>query len=304
MNTISSITNIAQIHSLLGLNKPEHPLVTLLDESKMRTSVPQITSPIPSDLYCISLKRGSECTLYYGRRKYDFQKASIIFLAPGQSFKTGSQAESLNDTDFPAWTLVFHPDVLKSTHLAETIYSYTFFDYLVEESLHVSDSEIEILSAYIKAIESECSNSRDSHNNSFIVSYIEILLKWCLRFYERQFNTRNIESNDILVRTEKYLKSYFNSPVRNLLSVKECASELGYSPNYLSDMLKKYTGKSTQEHIYSHILQKAKTRLLSENTAVNTIALELGFEYSQHFSSFFKRKEGITPTQYRKQHSW
>jgi AraC-like DNA-binding protein len=305
LNETGSISSISQIHHLLGLDPPKHPLITLLEEYKIAKSIPEITKPIPSELYSISLKNGSECSIFYGRRKYDFLQGSLLFLAPGQSFITSENSVQEEISNFPGWTLVFHPELIRNSSISKNIEKYTFFNYESNEALHLSKNERLLLTSIIKSIQDEFSKKLDEYSNELIVTYIELLLKNCLRFYGRQFITRSNENHDILIRFETFLRNYFDNEKDSIemLSVKTCAKEMGYSTNYLSDLLKKETGKSAQEHIYFYVLERAKNMLLSTNEPVNYIASSLGFEYSQHFSKFFKNKIGVSPMLYRKENS-
>ena len=307
MPGILSITSVSQIHRLLDLPPPEHPLVSLLEESNFKREIPPIPRPIPSELYAVSLKNGTECKVSYGRRSYDFDEGSLLFLAPGQSFSVdpgSGQNRMTTASGFPGWNLIFHPELIRNSFLSREMDKYTFFSYESHEALHLSEEERILLTRIVHSIKKEFSINQDRHSNGIIISHIDQLLKYILRFYGRQFLTRSSENLDTLSRFEKFLKNYFanGEEAVEMLSVKTCAGELGYSANYLSDLLKKETGKSAQEHIYFHILERAKTMLASSDKPVYLVASTLGFEYAHHFSYFFKRKTGTTPTLYRKEY--
>ncbi len=274
----------------------------MLEEYKFTNEIPPIIKPIPTELFSISLKNGCECSIYYGRQKYDFQQGSVLFLAPGQSFHTEKETKKINPPNFPGWTLVFHPELIRNTSLNKDIKKYSFFNYECNEALHLSENERILLTNITKSIQDEYCKNLDVFSNELIVAQIELLLKYCKRFYGRQFITRSNENHDILIRFENFLKTYLDKDDTDIemLTVKICAKELGYSANYLSDLLKKETGKSAQEHIYFYVIEKAKNMLSSTDNPVNHIASSLGFDYSQHFSKFFKNNVGISPTHYRK----
>ena len=168
--------------------------------------------------------------------------------------------------------------------------------------MHLSEQEKKILFSILKQIKKEYNTNIDNFSQELIISNIELLLNYCKRFYGRQFITRTNQNKDIIIRFEEFLRDYFNSAgIENnkLPTVKYCAEIMNLSPNYFSDLLKTETGKNAQEHIHYHLLEKSKTLLLSTDKTINEIAYELGFEYSQNFSKLFKRKVGISPSEFR-----
>jgi len=300
MGKIMRIESISQIHEMIGYDKPKHPLVTFIDPSKI-TAKPVLDQQFSIGLYSISLKNGHECKLKYGRQHYDFQEGSLMFLAPNQTIEPVSVEEKA-ETASDGWILIFHPDLIRKSPLGRKMNDYTFFSYDSHEALHLSDQERQTVTKLAKAIENEYSQNIDVHSQELIISNLELLLNYCKRFYGRQFITRTNANKDVVVRFEELLKSYFDSDKpesQGLPSVKYCAQEMGYSPNYLSDLLKKETGKNTQEHIHFYLIEKAKTMLLGTEEPVYRIAYSLGFEYPQHFSTLFKNRTGMSPAEYR-----
>jgi AraC-like DNA-binding protein len=297
------IESIAEIHKMIGYEPPKHPLVSLIEPARIaKRDFPEMTKKVVSALYVVSLKNGLECQITYGRKPYDFQEGSMMFLAPNQVI-TPIRAESSDDArSWNGWVLLFHPDLIGGCALARKMSDYTFFSYDSHEALHVSDEERKMVTDIARAIEREYSRNIDSHSQELIASNIELLLNHSKRFYGRQFITRTTANKDVLVRFEALLTSYFNRDdiaLKGLPTVKQCAEQMGYSPNYLSDLLKKETGKNTQEHIHFHLIEKAKTLLLGTEEPVSQIAYALGFEYPQHFSKLFKSKTGISPKDFR-----
>ncbi|WP_243456601.1 helix-turn-helix domain-containing protein [Mobilitalea sibirica] len=293
------ITNVSQINELFGNEQLKHPLITLLRPNEAKI-VPEIKEKICVDLYSISLKDGSECKIKYGRKMYDFQGGTLICLAPGQIIEPISRAEI---KEFEGWNLIFHPDLIRSTNLGAKINDYSFFYYESYEALHISDHEKEVISGVVDSICAEYQQNIDIYTQDVLVSNIELLLNYCKRFYGRQMLTRKHESQDIVQRFEKLLKSYFDSDEPKnfgLPSVRYCSEQLGYSANYLSDVLKQETGKNAQEQIHFYLIEKAKDMLLGTSEPVNTIAYELGFKYPQHLSVLFKKKIGVSPNEFRK----
>ncbi|MCX8131410.1 MAG: helix-turn-helix domain-containing protein [Clostridia bacterium] len=298
MAHIMRIESISQINEMVGYEKLKHPLITLLEPSKVKV-IPVIQQKIVMSLYSISLKSGHECKIKYGRQNYDFQEGTLMCLAPGQTIEPLSSSDS---TELDGWVLIFHPDLIKKSALSKKMNEYTFFSYDSHEALHLSNQERRTVTDIVKAIKYEYSQNLDIYSQDLIISNLELLLNHCKRFYSRQFVTRTNVNKDVVIRFEKFLKSYFDSDkpkTQGLPSVKYCANVMCYSPNYLSDLLKKETGKNAQEHIHFYLIEKAKIMLLGTQEPVNSIAHSLGFEYPQHFSKLFKNKTGMLPSEYR-----
>jgi AraC-like DNA-binding protein len=298
------IESIAQIHDMLGMPPPAHPLISLVEntaQAPMQPQVPVMNIRIVAELYTISLKQGNECLVRYGRQSYDFQGASLMFVAPGQAITPMTEPGDLDPSD-DAWVLVFHPELIRKFPLAGRINEYSFFGYDSHEALHVSEKEKDTVSGIARQIREEYSQNIDTHSSELIVSNLELMLGYCRRFYGRQFMTRSSANRDVVVRLEGFLKEYFDSgraEADGVPSVQQCAKEMGYSANYLSDLLKQETGKTTREHIHYTVVEKAKTLLLGTEETVSEIAYALGFEYPQHFSKLFKNVTGIAPGEYR-----
>lgn len=303
MANIIKFESISQVHEMIGYEKPRHPLISLIETPEIKIDIPVIGQHFTMDFYVISLKNGHECRIKYGRQRYDFQEGSLLFMAPDQIIEPVTESDTaLEEPDPSGWVLIFHPDLLRRTSLGKKMNEYTFFSYDSHEALHVSDQERQTVTSIAQAIRNEYRNNLDNHSHELIVTNLELMLNYCKRFYGRQFITRSNENKDVIVRLEDYLKSCFDAdgPLsRGLPSVKDCAREMGYSPNYLSDLLKKETGKNTQEHIHCHLIEKAKNLLLGTEEPVYRIAYALGFDYPQHFSKLFKNKTGMSPAAYR-----
>ena len=296
--SILEIKSIAQLHEGLDFDKPKHPLVSIIDASKVRTPPEMVGQKIVSDMYMIALKDKS-CGLEYGRNLYDFDEGVLIFTAPGQSM-TLTQAHEPGEVN--GWMLYFHPDLIRNSHLGTGISEYSFFDYDLHEALHLSEDEERALEDCVRKIEEEYEQRIDNHSQRVIISSIELLLNYCLRFYERQFNTRSSNHKDVVSQFEKLLKSYFDehSPeINGLPSPQFFAEHIHLSPHYLSDLLKKETGRTAKDHINDFVIEKAKNLLLATNDSVSEIAYNLGFNYPHYFTRVFKSKTGITPVEYR-----
>ncbi|GAB2673309.1 helix-turn-helix domain-containing protein [Flavihumibacter cheonanensis] len=293
------IKSVADLHRFIGFESPRHPLISLIDYSKVKPIQALSDYNIVNDLYLVSIKNIGPKDVRYGRSKYDFEEGCLIFMAPNQVY-------SIPDIDlnnnFSGFGLYFHPDLLSGTSLSKTISNYSFFEYRTNEALHLSDAEKQKMSLIFSNIEEEISDRIDNHTQEVLVHNIELLLKYSNRFYERQHITRKTLNTDTVSKFESLLKEYFikNTQFANgLVEVKYFAEKMNLSSKYLSDILKRYTGKSVQEHINLHLIEKAKTELLTTNKSVAEIAFDLGFEYPQYFSRLFKQKEGLTPTEFR-----
>lgn len=301
MSNTRRFNTIGEIHQSLGLPKPKHPLVTVVRASDIKTDVDFRDVKIVMNLYQIGFKKGVCGQLRYGRNSYDYQEGTLIFTAPGQVIEYSSEDEA--DSDGPlGWTLGFHPDLIRKSDLALKIEKYSFFNYDANEALHLSDEERKTIEELLDKIIKEYSQNLDRHSQHLIISNIELLLDYCLRFYDRQFYTRTNLNTDVVSKFERMLKGYYASDSVSELgipTVHYCARELHLSPNYLSDLLKKETGKTALEHIHLYIIDKAKTSLLNSDDSVSEIGYRLGFEYPQHFSNLFKSKTGYSPSAYR-----
>ena len=301
MNELLQIETISQIHELIG-DKPKHPLVSVIDFSKIKESPKELPRFVVG-FYGIVFKNDSKCEWKYGRNRYDFQEGTLIFIAPGQVLEVevdGSGSEK------NGWGIFFHPDLLFGTNLNPDKPEYSFFSYDVSEALHISDSEKISLFDLVNKIDIEISQNIDRHSKRLIVSNIELLLNYCIRYYDRQFITRSHKNSDIVTRFEAILKEYFNSGEllkTGIPSVSYCSDKMNLSASYLSDLLKKETGKSTIEHIHFKLIDRAKHLLLNSEDSIRMVAFDLGFEYPQHFNKLFKKYSGMSPKEFRNSHS-
>jgi len=291
------VQTISELHEIAGFEKPKHPLVTVIDYSKVNViDTPEHGSFICS-FYSINFK--NHCSFVYGRQAFDHKEGSLHCTAPEQVITFDRKKE---EGSTEGWGLYFHPELIRNTSLGKKIHEYSFFLYTENEALHLSDHEKQTLLSILKQMEKEYNTNIDHYSHDLLITNIELLLNYCKRYYGRQFITRTNQNKDILVRFETFISDYFNSEqLKNngLPTVKQCAEKMNLSPNYFSDLLKSETGKNAQEHIHYYMLDKAKTLLKNSNLTINEIAYELGFEYPQNFSKLFKKKVGTTPTLYR-----
>lgn len=301
MPDMLSINSVSEAHHALGMPKPKHPLVSVIKSNEIRRASDFQGIKVVSNFYQIMFKATGCGNVNYGRNSYDYESGTLIFTAPGQVMVYENQAESASE-DAGEWVLVFHPDLIRRSNLAEKISQYTFFNYDINEALHLSDEERLDVEELLGKIIKEYSKKLDRHSQHLIILNIELLLDYCVRYYDRQFYTRANLNTDVFSRFERLLSAYFQSDKLQELglpTVNYCGKELNLSPNYLSDLLKKETGKSAQEHIHLFIIDKAKDRLLNSTSSITEIGYELGFGYPQHFSSLFKSKTGFSPREYR-----
>lgn len=295
MEEIVKLENVAQ-YNLMREVETLHPLITVLDLSKAK---PMPAKTFNFGLYAVYLKELNCRELKYGRNQYDYQEGTLVFIAPGQVLGIPSNIKTFEPK---GWALLFHPDLIKGTSLGKHIQDYSFFSYDVNEALHLSDKERQVVLDCFAKIEYELQHAIDKHSKKLIASNIELFLNYCNRFYDRQFITRDNAHQGILERFENLLNNYFTSEkpaAIGLPSVAYCAGELNLSPNYFGDLVKKETGKSPQEYIQSKIIDVAKERIFDISKSVSEIAYELGFKYPQHFTRLFKQKVGVSPNEYR-----
>lgn len=299
MREIVKFKSISSALYEMGIDKPKHPLVVAFNHEDMKSGHQLAGKSVVSSFYMVEYKQGKTGNFEYGRTTYDFEEGTLIFLAPGQVLKVNEWTE---DEAVFGWTLFFHPDLIRKSQLGQNIDKYSFFSYDVNEALHISDDEKNIIEELRDKIILEYSQNIDRQSQKLIVTSIELLLDYCTRYYNRQFYTRENLNKDIISRFEDLLKTYYNSNRsldQGIPSVKYCGEELNMSPNYFSDLLKKETGLNAQDHIHSFIIEKAKTQLLNSVESIGQIAYGLGFEYPQSFSKMFKKKTGMSPAEYR-----
>ena len=299
MNIINSIS---EYHRLLSLPEPLHPLVSIIQVADTHIMETEVWEQFYINFYSVSLKRDVSAKVKYGQQFYDFNKGVMNFLAPKQVQSLSiSDIRLINQECGQGYVLLFHPDFLGRHPLAASIKNYGFFSYALNEALHISEKEENSIIEILKKIDEEYQHI-DRHTQDIILSQIDLLLNYSIRFYERQFITRKFVNNDLLIRMEQLLHRYFDkgeSLQNGLPTVEYLAHNLNLSPNYLSDMLRSLTGQNAQQHIHNKMIEKAKVYLTSSNLSVAEIAYQLGFEYPQSFNKFFKKKTDISPLEYR-----
>jgi AraC family transcriptional regulator, transcriptional activator of pobA len=293
------IKTISEYHQVMGLPKPEHPLVSVINFESIKHLPDNKSINIVFDFYSISLKRDFNGKMKYGQQEYDFDEGIMSFISPGQVF--GIEVEKAEELRHSGWLLLIHPDFLWNTPLAKIIKQYEYFDYSVHEALFLSDKEETTIMGIMQNIEQEYHSNIDKFSQSVIIAQLELLLTYAERFYQRQFITRKITNHKILDRLEDFLTEYFNSDAltrKGLPTVLAIAEALTISPTYLSGLLKAWTGQSTQQHIHDKLIEKAKEKLSTTDLSVSEIAYELGFEHSQSFK-LFKSKTNLSPSEFR-----
>ena len=299
MGNVIRICAVSQIHDFLGMDSPKHPLITVLPIDERMVTANYGDTTFVMDLFQISLKKGIKGNIAYGRNSYDFQDGTMIFTKPDQSMKFSTLEDVSNVS---GWTVVFHPDLIRKSELGKVIHNYDFFSYKIYEALHVSNEEQNILSDIVEKIQREYEYIIDAHSQELIISNIKLLLDYCTRYYDRQFYTRTNINKDFVTKFEGLLREYYDSgkPLEmGVPTVKYCGEELNMSAHYLSDLLRKETGRSAQDHIYHFLIDRAKTKLLSSDDSISQVAFSLGFDYPNHFSKLFKSKTGMSPVEYR-----
>lgn len=293
MSKILKVRSVNDYGSYLGC-PARHPLVCVIDYAEV--------SPICHSLnnygvYALFLRDDVGVELDYGCGRYDYNKGTLLCVAPGQ---VGGKEDNGERVSITGWALLFHPDLLRGTPLEKRIRDYSFFDYRVNEALHMSDREHDILVSLMRRMREELDNERDAQQDAILVGYIGLVLNFCQRFYNRQFQSRETENSDILVRFNRLLADYYEQQLQlklGLPTVQYCADRLCLSPNYFGDVVKRTTCDTASNHIRRFVIRLAKNGL-SAGESVAQVADRLGFEYPQHFSRMFRRQEGITPSEY------
>lgn len=250
-------------------------------------------------IYALYLKENKGCELSYGRTPYDFDEMTVTSFAPGQTI----HAKPLPNAVAPKWTaIVFHPDLLNRTQLGRNIRRYEFFDYTSNEALHLSAAEIDIFRGVLNMINQELQHSIDKHSRELIVSNIELLLNYCLRFYDRQFITREEINHATVKKFVAMLDHYMANQAhqQGLPTVAYFADQCCYSPKYFGELVKTETGRTAKDFINDRLLRAAMQLLSDDTLSIAQVSHQLGFEYPQHFVRFFINKTGKTPSEYRK----
>lgn len=293
MSKIMKVRNVGDYSRWVG-HTDRHPLVSVIDYAEV--------SPVRHSLnnygvYGIFFHDEAEIDLAYGCGKYDYKKGTVICVAPGQ---IGGKEDNGERVMLTGWALLFHPDLLHGTPLEKAIKNYSFFDYRVNEALHMTDEEHGILTSLMRQIRDELPKRHDELQDPIIVGYIELVLNFCQRFYNRQFITRKLDNSDMLMKFDRLLHDYFDGNLQltlGLPTVQYCADKLCMSSNYFGDMIKKTTGDTASNYIRQYIIQRAKNELAA-GEGIARVAYGLGFEYPQHLSRMFKSQTGMTPSEY------
>lgn len=295
MGKIRNLDSIQDYNEELGV-KTLHPLVNVVDFSELES--------IPLGLkrfgfYCVFLKHLGCGALQYGRNQYDYREGTLVFIAPGQVAGVDSEQRIQG---YKGWCLMFHPDLLFGTPLARRMGDYSFFAYSSNEALHMSDREQQVVINCFREIREELGQAIDKHTKQIVAANIEVFLNHCVRFYDRQFVTREVANRDVLTRFEALLPTYFASdkPERlGIPTVAWCAEQVHLSPNYFGDLIKKETGSSAQDYIQRYLIERIKEMLLDDHRTMAEIAYALGFKYPHHMTRLFKKGTGMTPLAYR-----
>jgi AraC-like DNA-binding protein len=294
------IKSITEYHRVLGLPKPEHPLVSVINVGSFTPPVVDGPVTLIFDFYCISLKHALNVKIKYGQQTCDFDEGVLFCMAPGQVWSLDVDKDSTNTPS--GWMILFHTDFLWNTNLAKIIKQYEYFNYSVNEALYLSDKEENLITGIVRYIEQEYHSNIDKFSQNVIIAQLEVILTYTDRFYQRQFITRKISNHEIITRVEEILATYFKSEAlakQGLPTVGYLADKLHLSPNYLGSLLKALTGQNAQQHIHLKLIDQAKEKLSTTSLSVSEIAYELGFEHPQSFSKLFKTKTKLSPLEFR-----
>jgi len=291
------VASINELHEIAGFEKPKHPLVSVVDYSKVKNIQLAESASFIFSFYSVNFKKN--CHLHYGRQLFDHQEGTLLCTAPEQIITFDKNRDS---SGTEGWGLFFHPELIRNSDLGKKIHEYSFFSYEENEALHLSDGEKQTLLSILKQMENEYNTNIDHYTHELIISNITLFLNYCKRYYGRQFITRTNQNKDLIANFENFLSEYVNSDKLRTLgipSVKHCAEAMNLSANYFGDLLKSETGRNAQEHIHYFLMEQAKNLLVGSEKRINEIAYDLGFEYPQNFSKLFKKKVGLTPTDFR-----
>lgn len=294
-NKLHKFQSLSDFHKMFGLSKPVHPLVSIIRIEDMTMPSEELADQLVLDFYKIAYK-DTLGKAKYGQHYYDFGEGGLVFTSPGQLFEKPSNSKHRG------YILLIHPDFLLSYPLAKKITQYGFFSYNTNEALHLSEKEKETIFSVFNIIEEELNSRIDDFSQDVIISQVELLLNYSVRFYKRQFITRKTIGNNLLQQFEDLLDDYFNNEKtldNGIPTVQYVAEQLNLSAAYLSDMLRSLTGQNTQQHIHNKLIEQAKKILSTSDLSVAEIAYLLGFEHPQSFSRLFKTKTNLSPLEFR-----
>jgi AraC family transcriptional regulator, transcriptional activator of pobA len=294
---VIKLESITEIHRMLGLPGPVHPLISLMDNTDGQIDLCRLPPSYVSGFYKISFITKLGGKFKYGQGYYDFDEGSLLFTAPNQIMGGTEKYE-----DNAGYSLIIHPDFLQGYPLAKKIKNYGFFSYAANEALHLSEQERATILSIYTIIQEELNSRIDDFSHEVIIAQIELLLSYAKRFYKRQFLTRQVVVNDLLQQLDDLLNTCFEEEkqVHNgVPTVQYLAEQLNFTPNYLSDMLRSLTGLNAQQHIHQKLIERSKELLSTTNLTIGEVAYQLGFEHPQSFSRLFKMKARISPAQFR-----
>lgn len=297
-------SDIADLNKFMGIPAPEHPMLGFISHTpgQLFSDVFKSSEPvcISSDFYLITFKKFVSGEIRYGRAKYDYKNGAMLFMAPRQEITMQGV-----ETESKGFHVYFHEDFIKGHEIRNRIKKYSFFSYATNEALYLSPREEKLVISILENLEKEYYTNPDEFSRDIILTHIDALLKYAHRYYKRQFINRKDLGGEVFSRFESILTDYFAAgrfEEQGVPKIDEIASELNMSPRYLSDSLKAETGKTAIDHIHLYLLDEAKNLLLEPNITISEAAYKLGFEYPHYFSRLFKKKLGINPTEYQKQH--
>ena len=299
MSQLITIDTVQESVSMYTGKTPDHPLIHVVDLADTEIAPALLNARICSNLYSLVFKANVTKKVQYGRRHYDFSSGVITAFAPGQVIEIN---ELYKSGELKGWSLIFHPDALLQHPLKEAIKQYGYFSYDICEALHASEREQQTLNRLASEIKHETQQNQDELSLEILLSNIDLLLKYTNRYFSRQFLTRKPFTQNSVERFNRLVDEHIDKAMNSeigLPKVHQLAEEMNMSANYMSDMLRKQTGKNAQDLIHQQLIERAKYRLLNSDDSVSSIAYQLGFEYPQYFSRMFKKKTSMTPQEYR-----
>jgi len=237
--------------------------------------------------------------LTVGLHQYEMGPNEIGFLHPDEivSWQTTSKETG-------GHFCLIHPDFFgrDAEHVLQWLRQFPYFS-PDKAVVQLQEDQSAAINGYFSTMLREAQSDSED-NKQAIMLQLQLLLLESQRAGKNRMQTEVQESYGHIYKFLSLLEASFQVQNRNALSklktAAEFADELHVHPNYLNSLVKKHTGKTVRDHIQERLLHEAKSLLVHTDWGINEISDGLGFSGQAAFTSFFKKKENISPLAFRK----